>query len=194
MTKAKTRQVEDLAFSPVQFPDRPTRPGRVVLIGANIKDDLLALAILSKILAMFRSRLGKALRDDRHWDVYDMSTKPEKGDALDHLGDDVRLVVTCHIPMFPIVVTSKKTIRRLKRYKHMQAAYFYNNRNCELLPWCMAHRVPLLAYGDQPVSDEYSPFIEEQIILQTQFFERPLTVLYEAAEMRRISTKRSDHA
>jgi hypothetical protein len=172
MKRPTHRQIEDLAFSPIAFPDRPSHPERVVLIGANVKDDLLALVVLTKKLASFRAQLAKALGDSNRWDVYDMSTKPEKGDALDHLREDVGLVVTCHVPMSQITVTDDETVRRLKRYKHMQVSYFYNSRNYELLSWCLAHRVPLLAYGDQPDA-------EEQTVHKTVLFERPLSVLYE---------------
>ena len=172
------RQVEDAAFAPAQFPNRPKKNSgkRAVLIGANIQDDLLMLAFLSQRLAMARSSIANALRDRKRWDVYDMTTKPEKGDALDHLGDDVLVVVACHIPMVDVIYTNDETLERLEEYKHMSGAYFYNKRNPELLAWCASHRVPLLAYGDQPHPED----IAEHKVRGTELLDDPLAVLYEA--------------
>jgi hypothetical protein len=178
MGKMNYRQTEDAAFALAQFPNRPKKNSgkRAVLVGANVQDDLLMLNFLSQRLALARGSIAHVLKDKRRWDVYDITTKPEKGDAIDHLGDDVLVVVACHIPMYDVVLTTDETLERLEEYKHLQGAYFYNKRNSELLSWCVTHRVPLLAYGDQPHPED----VAEQKVHATELLDDPLAVLYEA--------------
>jgi hypothetical protein len=84
--------------------------------------------------------------------------------------------------MFEETVTDRKTLERLKQYPHMAKDYFYGTRNDEIFPWCLAHNVPLICFGDQPdlEGSEKHPELLGKPFRQSVLFEDPLAVLYEA--------------
>lgn len=167
-----------LAYQPAKFPDNYQGPGqRVVLIGAHCFDDQLAIkACVQALRLVSRGRaLSDALADERRWDVYDISTKPEKGNALDHLEDEVALVVACHLYAIDTPAEGEDCERlsaAAVEYGH-PAEYYYNRNNRQLLPVCMQYRIPLLVYGDQP---------KLGVQRETLLFPKPLTVLYRPEE------------
>ena len=73
---------------------------------------------------------------------FDMATKPEKGDALDHIKQGLALVVAFNL--YGVGLRERPDPYAPK------TGYFYNRRNHELLLLCQQHEVPLLCLGDQP--------------------------------------------
>src|SRR6476646_8318282 len=96
------RQRPDAEAAGAKAAKHKPRP-RVVVIGMveRYPDDRFTLAfIASQLMTIGRWKLsgllsGAILGDTL--DIYDMQTRPEKGDALDHLGPDVGLVVALHL-------------------------------------------------------------------------------------------------
>ena len=78
-------------------------------------------------------------------DLYDMTTRPEKGDALDAIDGSTAMVLALHlfgIDKLPGGNTAKVT--------GMDPLACYNRNNLELLQLCMRRSIPLVAVGDQP--------------------------------------------
>jgi hypothetical protein len=75
-------------------------------------------------------------------DVYDMTTRPEKGDALDALRDDVALVVALHL--FGMDGRTSGAGR--------PESWGYNRANNTWLSRCLALKIPLVCFGEQPTN------------------------------------------
>ncbi|HET6420115.1 MAG TPA: hypothetical protein VFG19_08165 [Geobacteraceae bacterium] len=115
--------------------------GRIVVIGWNEGNDddwffLLRIATFLKEhqLDVFANRIAA-----RDLDVYDMLTRPERGDALDHINNDVDLVIALFV-----YGVDKPSAVIIGQDRH------YNVRNWELAPLCARLKIPLVAWGDQP--------------------------------------------
>ncbi len=118
--------------------------GRIVVVGCNNhhNDDLLILRSIATWLAG-HGKAGQAARilaDDL--DHYDMSTRPEKGDALDAIREDVELVIALHL--FGIDGRQTGVAERV--------AWGYNRNNVSWLKVCTGQRIPLISAGDQPMA------------------------------------------
>jgi len=118
---------------------------RIVVIGLNTLDDYVTIEKTATWLEnngrRSGDRLGARLRAGC-FDAYDMATKPEKGDALDHIGPDVGLVVALHLYGIDQIPG--------KQLYGMDLPYTYCKRNGELLQVCMGLHIPLVCWGDQP--------------------------------------------
>lgn len=79
----------------------------------------------------------------RGFEVYDMATMPEKGDALDAINPATPLVVAVHI--WGIDVSGDD-------YRELSPTYHYNRENHVLLPMTAELGIPLLVIGDQPIN------------------------------------------
>jgi hypothetical protein len=119
---------------------------KIIVIGLNQPEDLYTLFRISEWLDEHRPGLevGERIRTN-DVDLFDMTTLPEKGDALDYITTDTQLVIALHlfgIDMMPGGTTAKAT--------ELHPQYCYNRDNINLLPVCMNHRAPLISVGDQP--------------------------------------------
>ena len=123
-------------------------PKRVMIIGwvEGNTDDRFTLGVIASELSYLGFRdISKMLYDALDGltsDVYDMHTRPEKGDALDHLDSDVGLVVALHL-----YGIDKLPYQGEIRPAEIEA---YCRDNFYLLERCMKLGIPLIAYGDQP--------------------------------------------
>jgi len=103
------------------------------------------------------------LRDqmlDREFEVYDMSTLPEKGDALDAITPNTPLIVALHLyGMHPS-----------DRYTFYPAGYMYNQGNYKIYLLAYEWNIPLMVLGDQPEWDR--PVWGEKTFTQQYFTER----------------------
>ncbi len=73
---------------------------------------------------------------------YDMASWPHRGDALDHINESTPAVLAFHL--FGIKKGQDYSLQSL------EADYFYNRENENLLPLCRSLGVPLYVFGDQP--------------------------------------------
>lgn len=118
----------------------------IIVIGLCNEEDLFTLSWIGCWLKENRRRLG--MHDDllsKRYDVYDMSTLPEKGDALDAIGPATKLVIALHlfgIDKLPGGSTATATA--------LDPGYLYNRENIQLLERCMRVPAALVAVGDQP--------------------------------------------
>jgi hypothetical protein len=83
-----------------------------------------------------------------NFEIYDMSTRPEMGDALDAITAETPLVVAVHLWGIDVSGVDEHVLT---------PSYHYNRRNAQLLPLTQELGVPLLVIGDQPVSQPWSP-------------------------------------
>jgi len=132
---------------------------RVMVIGLvkGNKDDRFTLGVaIGQLLVHGRTALSNLLRDailNNELDVYDMDTAPAKGDAMDHLGPDLGLVVALHLYGIDKVPHDGPSLQERIAEVESEAALavkVYNRDNFYLLTRCMELGVPLLAWGDQP--------------------------------------------
>ena len=76
---------------------------RVMIIGmveGNHDDKFTLTFIMGQLASSGRKDLFHLLADavrDETADIYDMQSHPERGDAMDHLGDDLGLVIAMHL-------------------------------------------------------------------------------------------------
>lgn len=117
---------------------------KIIIIGRNTLDDDITLFKIGEFFADHRGRMDILDRlttlDDV--DEYDISTKPEKGDAIGHIDATVELVVALHL--FGIdQMPGRETYG-------MDQPYTYCQNNQRLLRICMEHKIPLVVWGDQP--------------------------------------------
>lgn len=84
---------------------------------------------------------------DRTFARYDMSTMPERGDAMDAIVPGVELVVALHL-----YGIDKAPGRRMARASspHYGPMYFYCRDNFMMLEACLTVGAVLAAFGDQP--------------------------------------------
>jgi hypothetical protein len=123
------------------------RRDRIVVIGLTNDEDLFTLFVLAEWLEKWRPEMAvhDRLLDNARIEIFDMSTRPEKGDGLDAVGPDVKLVVALHlfgIDKLPGGNTAKVT--------ELAPESCYNRNNIQLLKVCMQHGAALIAVGDQP--------------------------------------------
>ncbi len=78
-------------------------------------------------------------------DEYDMTSWPERGDALDHITKDTRAVVAFHL--YGIHTED------IDPADQHAAGFYYNQRNHQLLTLTQSLGVPLYVFGDQPRGD-----------------------------------------
>ena len=126
---------------------------RVMIIGSMCKDDRFTLGFAAARLSMAgRSALSELLRDAiiAGADEYDMQTHPERGDAMDHLGPDLGLVVALHLCGIGTMPGGRLHERISSILGEKIGVKAYCRDNFYLLLRCMELGVPLLAWGDQP--------------------------------------------
>jgi len=74
-------------------------------------------------------------------DIYDMTTRPDKGDAFHGLKKDTPLIVAFHLygldPMND-------------RYRDTSPGYMYNPGNYRIYEFAKKHQIPMLVWGEQP--------------------------------------------
>lgn len=141
------------------YPKRVLSKPRVILIGARCLDDQIAVSVSVQWFEKEgRQLLARLLSDRKHWDVYDKTTLPRKGDGVDAVEkfNDIALVVALHlcgIGEFPRPIKKSGTV--LSQFLHdMQRTDWYNKRNIDLLPICLDKGLPLVVWGDQPWKDK----------------------------------------
>ena len=120
----------------------------IIVIGFQRPEEVYTLYMLAQWLEEHRpgyQDLARRLKFGDGFDVYDMTTQPEKGDALDAIGADTAMVVALHL--FGI---DKLPGGNTARVTEMDPRNCYNRDNIRLLELCMKHGVPLIAVGDQP--------------------------------------------
>lgn len=115
----------------------------IIIIGRNTLDDYITIEKISDyLISTKREELALRLVIGEGVEDYDISTKPEKGDAMDALSTNVELVVALHlygidhIPGKPPYGTENP--------------YMYCRDNQNLLKRCMLLQIPLVVWGDQP--------------------------------------------
>jgi hypothetical protein len=115
----------------------------IIVIGCNskINDDLAALRNIAAFFSASRPDLSTHILAD-NLDHYDMETRPEKGDALNAINDETELVIALHI----FGIDGRVGCAGGK------GQWGYNRDNANLLSICLAKRIPLIAFGDQPVN------------------------------------------
>jgi hypothetical protein len=131
---------------------------RVVVIGwtkKSSKDDRFSLMFIAgQLYTAGKTELAHLLRDqliNNQLDVYDMATRPEKGDAMDHLGADVVMVIALHLyGIDKMPVKGRELHKQLAEYGDENAQAAYCRDNFYLLERCMTLGIPLVAFGDQP--------------------------------------------
>lgn len=122
----------------------------ILVIGLNNRpqDTMTLDGIALYLLEQDEYELSRALIDEEY-DIYDMATLPEKGDAVDHITKETKLVIALHlfgIDHIPRPINNKRT---------KEIPYFYpgeDGSNGNLLPKCMELGIPLVCWGDQPWS------------------------------------------
>lgn len=123
----------------------------VVVIGLHTQDDLFTLGWIATWLMEERPGMEALVNRIRcrSYDSFDMASMPEKGDALDAIGEGTQLVIALHlfgIDKLPGGHTAEATA--------LDPARLYNGTlersNCHLLQLCMKHGATLIAVGDQP--------------------------------------------
>ncbi len=125
----------------------------IIVIGFRSGAEWLTLYKLSQWLAEHRPTsspflsLLLPLQSPNHpsLDLYDISTLPEKGDGLDAIGPETKLVIALHL--FGIDKLPGGTTRLVSESSPLT---HYNRNNVELLKLCMDRHIPLIAVGDQP--------------------------------------------
>ncbi len=142
----------------------------IVVVGLNSQEDYFSLAWIAAWLAENRPEMKLTRRIlARDYDVYDMTTKPEKGDALDAIGSNTRLVIAMHL--FGI---DKAPGGNTALATQLAPDRCYNRCNIMMLPLCMRHGAALVAIGDQPWMN---------VQKETTMHERePLIRIYEPAK------------
>ena len=97
---------------------------------------------------------------NREFDVYDMATVPEKGDARDHIRPETPLIIALHL----------YGMRYDDRYHYSSGpGYMYNQGNYKI--YLLAHEwnIPLMVLGDQP---EDKPTWGEETFTQQYFTDK----------------------
>ena len=133
-------------------------PKRVMVIGyvQGNPDDRFSLGFIAGQLYGDRRDLASLLIDaltSNTLDVYDMQTLPAKGDAMDHLGEDLGLVIAMHlygIDKMPVKNAPALHDQISTIEGPAMGIKVYCRDNFYLLQQCMRMKVPLVAYGDQP--------------------------------------------
>lgn len=77
---------------------------------------------------------------DKNYEVYDMATQPEKGDARNHIQEDTPLIIAMHL----------FGIDPHDQYKFSSGGYFYNQNNYMIYRIAEMWNIPLMVFGDQP--------------------------------------------
>lgn len=96
---------------------------------------------------------------DKDYEVYDMSTLPEKGDALDHIKEDTPLIIAMHL----------YGMHFEERYHYYDSGYFYNQGNYKIYLLAQHWNIPLMVIGDQP---EDRPSWGKQTLSQQYFTDK----------------------
>ena len=131
---------------------------RIVVIGwtkKSDKDDRFSLMFIAgQLHTAGRTELAHLLRDqliNNQLDVYDMATRPDKGDAMDHLGADVTMVIALHLyGIDELPVKGRVLHEQLAGYGDKNAQAVYCRDNFYLLERCMTLGISLVAFGGQP--------------------------------------------
>jgi hypothetical protein len=114
---------------------------QIITIGKLSPTDLITLSMIAE----YFDSIGRKDLSDQIWsadtDDYDMTTKPEKGDALDAITSETQLVIALHLYGIDLVSARKPS---------NSGPYFYDRENGNLLKKCMDLKVPLVCWGDQP--------------------------------------------
>lgn len=80
---------------------------------------------------------------DKNYEVYDMATQPEKGDARNHIQEDTPLIIAMHL----------FGIDPHDQYKFYPSGYYYNKNNYMIYKLAEMWNIPLMAIGEQPEPD-----------------------------------------
>lgn len=126
---------------------------KIIVIGLRETDDLVTL---EKIAAYFYDN-GRRDLAERIWstppdyDVYDMTTMPERGDAFDAIDRDTALVIALHLYGIDKVPVKDAVLKRAGAPIPSGDLFSgKNGRNGLILQRCMKLGIPLVAWGDQP--------------------------------------------
>jgi hypothetical protein len=122
----------------------PQHGGRVICIGLNQRHDWAAMHQIADWCESngYRSIYSAIAVDDL--DHYDMSIRPEKGDALDAIRRHKDVIAVIALHLFGL---DKPPIGRAN-----DDTYFYTKENHKLLDLCMNRSLPLICWGDQPLN------------------------------------------
>lgn len=138
-----------------QLAGKYRKPKRIIVIGLQNIDDRITLDVTAEFLeARGDTVLAKRLRRSEY-EEFDMSTKPEQGDAFDHIDENTALVVALHlfgIDHTPLKASYDPYTDEVFQ-KSMFAGICYRGergRNSIMLERCMELKVPLVCWGDQP--------------------------------------------
>jgi hypothetical protein len=147
------------------------RQGRIIVIGhqKGNKTDPRSLAQMGEwCLQNGRETLGQRILDG-DLDSYDMTTRPEKGDAVAAIKRyKTDAVIALHL--FGIDFDGKPTNSKFLRNR--KRGQFYNWRNWELLDICAERGITLLSWGDQPrLSGHQSDIRRTQILGSSYIYE-----------------------
>lgn len=112
----------------------------IIFIGYQTESERATAA--SHLLALGFDDLAVRVARGIGVEEFDMTIWPSKGDALDHIGPDISLVVAFNL--YGIGLRDRPDPYAPR------SPFFYNHRNHEILPLCQRHRVPLLCIGEQP--------------------------------------------
>src|SRR5579863_1076648 len=115
--------------------------GKIITIGYNnlrSDDDGYLRQMSAWLVKNGRAELAARI-EAKDLDIYDMSTHPEKGDALDAIDDSTDAVIALHI--WGIDGREGVTLGPKE--------WGYDRNNDELLAMCLERRIPLLSAGDQ---------------------------------------------
>lgn len=131
---------------------------QVVVIGAEQFMDYLALAqitnwLLSHSLRTMQDR-GERLMS-KLFIPFNMASNPEWGDAVAHIRatQKVDTVVALHIRGLDRDFRGRETADGvLAEAIGDDPNFYYVGDNYELLPLCLERKIPLICWGDQPVS------------------------------------------
>jgi hypothetical protein len=118
--------------------------GRVIVIGLNQHHDWSALHEIGEWMdANGDYEIFSAIAID-HLDHYDMTTRPNKGDAVAAIRKhrDVFCVIALHLFGLAADGSTNSLVGG--------NPYYYTQENHKLLNLCMERKIPLVVWGDQP--------------------------------------------
>jgi hypothetical protein len=115
-------------------PDNP-----IIVIGLNLHYQWQWHEIIKDLTKLGWANLLAKLRREE-FEIFDISTHPQKGDAIDHITKDTPLIIALHLyGMSPD-----------DRHKKSSHGYYYNRDNYRIYELAKEWNIPLMVLGDQP--------------------------------------------
>lgn len=124
---------------------------KIVVIGLVNNQDRTTLAVIADFLREHGEThlVERITKGD--YDVYDMTTRPERGDAFDAIDEYTELVIALHLYGIDQMPMLDEALRH--HGASVPSGELYrgkDGRNGNLLKLCMQLGIPLIAWGDQP--------------------------------------------